>query len=127
MNSYTNADIRRACPGLIDRLSGPLPPENFQSDGCTCSPDSLLPWVLWPACHFHDFHYRGLGVSSQLRTRADRWLYENLVTCRAPRWVAFCYWIHVRAWGFRHYRWRFGCRPNLYERFVLFVRSLVRF
>lgn len=127
MNAYTNADIAKHDPALLGKLVGPQPPDGFVSNGCSCSPDEIGPVVIWPACHFHDYHYRDLGVSSQLRTQADRWLYLNLLECGASKVTALAYWLFVRAWGFRHYEWRAGFRPNAYERLVLFVRSLVRF
>lgn len=37
----------------LNKLVGPNPPKNFESNGCTMSPDGF--WSL--ACHVHDFEY----------------------------------------------------------------------
>jgi hypothetical protein len=96
---------------LRNVLEGPLPPVNFDNDGCTASPDYLPPMVeLWPACWVHDWHYSGRpGVS---RAEADAIFRRNLyalMRAQGVSWVkaaavATVYWTAVRLKGAPHYR-----------------------
>ena len=89
-----------------DRLIGPKPPEDFECDGCSLSPDYIADRAIWPACIIHDYHYRasGLGVS---RWGAD-WIFLRNVyrLLRLGRlnfgvaiYVSLIYWWAVRTKG----------------------------
>lgn len=63
-------------------LVGPEPPEEFEGDGCSASPDILWGVPLHIACRLHDWHYDPeSGVS---RFMADFFFQRNLFRlCRA--------------------------------------------
>lgn len=108
-------------------LQGPIPPDWYRlqgsSNGCSFSPDqwdspALLggrprTYKLWPACFFHDWHYRSgvLGRSGEGRRQADLFLRANIrgmvVAQRGPadlaEEVADLYWGRVRLWASAHY------------------------
>ena len=91
-----------------DKLEGELPPEDFVSNGCSCSPDILFGIDIRPACHVHDFHYSWqmnwpLGRNEKARYMADHWLLNNLVHCGLPKWIARIYWYRVRLFGHRSF------------------------
>jgi hypothetical protein len=51
--------------GMLNKLVGPNPPKDFESNGCTLSPDGF--WFI--ACHVHDFEYKLAGeLMAEART-----------------------------------------------------------
>lgn len=106
------------------QLEGPRPPEGFDCDGCSWSPDWLKAtgYILWPACVIHDYHYREAHAAPQPRAtlvsawpdraRADAILYRNLLTMLRVQGanrafaeaVAWAYWGRVRVWGAGSYK-----------------------
>ncbi len=121
------------------QLRGPKPPDGFECDGCTFSPDRLVSisgrtYKLWPACVIHDHHYRtealrhgsvveaGGRVTGTARGRkyADDTFYWNLRKLVAAQGggkfeqarLAWLYWGRVRVWGARHFQhWDEGAKP----------------
>lgn len=101
-----------------DPLEGAKPPEYFESNGCSYSPDWLRGYLLWPACHLHDWAY-DCGGDWAARRQADAELYRNLLALLleqgASRWlayrVAWVYWGRVRLWGARPFTWADGAKP----------------
>ena len=117
-----------------EALEGPAPPETFECDGCSRSPDFYRTWTLksyklWPACIIHDFHYRTgcLGGNWKARWEADRIFRQNMVTLLRmqgagavrQRTLSWLYWGRVRIWGASSYRgWADGEEPlNRLQRF----------
>ena len=95
-------DVPRYCFREVwDALIGPKPPEGWETDGCSFSPDYIANRHVWPACVIHDFHYSGAGVS---RWRADWIFFRNLyrllrgggLAFYASFAVALVYWWAVR-------------------------------
>jgi hypothetical protein len=99
-----------------------LVPPNFESNGCSLSPDSIRGWIgrysLWAACHIHDWRYR-VGKTWRERLRADAELRRNVVlllraqgcTRRAAQTIGWIYWVAVRRFGAPH----FGLARYLHE------------
>lgn len=105
----TNSQLPRY---VMCHMEGPHPPDDFVSNGCTLSPDSISGADLRPACHVHDFGYmRGGGESWRLEI--DRRFYRNLIRCGAPRWLAGIYFRRVRWHGRRLWLyWEPSDRPR---------------
>lgn len=113
---------RRVLAWFWLRLWGPRPPEGYECDGCSLSPDYFGRWKLWPACVIHDYHYREgvLGGNWHGRRTADRILRVNLerlvLDQGGARWLArlvgAAYYGRVRVWGKKSYRhWEDGEEP----------------
>ena len=104
--------------GIAPLMVGPVPPADFVSNGCTCSPDYVLGADLRPACHWHDYHY-AIGTDEPTRRDADYNFYGNLRRCGAGRWLAFRYFAAVRLFGGRAFtyakppEWTWGDRWRL--------------
>lgn len=80
---------------LSIELVGPIPPPEFVSNGCTCSPDKIFGTDVTEACRYHDYAYR-IGTPRWL---ADYCFYGNLRILGCPRHIAFLYWASVRVFG----------------------------
>jgi hypothetical protein len=113
---------------FVQVSEGPLPPPEFDDDGCTSAPDYMLGTgeAIWPACCAHDYHYSGQhGDPSLSRETADDWFEANIYTCiryqqaqRETGWrvltrpanairarlYALVYTRAVRRFGGRHFR-----------------------
>jgi len=104
--------VSRAFPRASwDKLIGPKPPEGFESNGCTCSPDYLADRPVWPACVIHDWHYATGKVS---RWTADWRFFRNLyrllriggLIFGAAFVLGLTYWWAVRTKGRAYWRVR---------------------
>ena len=103
---------------LFCLMEGPIPPPEFESDGCSCSPDHIGGVNLRPACHFHDFSYE-IGGTRENRLQADDVLFRNLIVCGLSKWKANLYYRRVRFWGVKHFNWQ-EHPPSFWERVLLF-------
>ncbi len=104
---------------LIEKMQGPIPREDFVSNGCTCSPDIIGSIDLRPACLYHDFGY-SLPGDERLRHIVDREFYRNLRTCGLSPITAFVYFWWVRVSGHRFYTYRSDLvRPDVWDRLRL--------
>lgn len=69
---------------FVQNTEGPVPPPEFNDNGCTSSPDFMLGTgeALWPPCRAHDYRYSGEhGDPDLTRAMADEWFYDDIVTC----------------------------------------------
>jgi len=115
--------------GLWLAMEGPRPPEGYECDGCSHSPDGWWSWVthvlytLVVACTIHDYHYseeKPLGADWRARMEADAILRRNLRTVILMQggtrweaeWIAWLYWGQVRILG--DGAWRKG--PSRWDR-----------
>lgn len=116
--SYVKKDLRE---DLWNKMIGPVPEDNFESDGCTNSPDAFGGVDLRTACHFHDYHY-SLGKTEKDRKRADRLLHANLRSCDLSKFKAGIYYRRVRLWGNQFFNYAEGEAPKnkLFYRCKLF-------
>jgi len=122
---YTNADLDWL-PSFA-KLVGPIPPDDFQSNGATDAPDILLGADTRPADHFHDFAYseecRALGRRDEAaRYKADQFYKINLATCGFAWLLApfrFVYYFRLRLWGHFAFTYDPGCEPRRTVRFWL--------
>jgi hypothetical protein len=96
-------------------LEGPIPPDHFVDDGCTCAPDQTLVGKRWirPACRIHDFHYSGLhGCEEMTREKADAIFRRNIYKILRHQHInpikayfySFIYWRAVVKLGRRFYK-----------------------
>jgi hypothetical protein len=98
-------------PALRALLEGPLPPHDFENNGCTASPDYWLGYALWIACWVHDWHYSG-AVPAMTRALADAIFRRNMYSilraqgCGVVRSyrISLKYWAAVRLFGGRAYK-----------------------
>ena len=109
-------------PELVERMVGPVPPEDFDGNGCSCSPDWIGPIDLRTACHWHDHAY-SVGGSEDDRLLADRRFYDNLRACGLGRFLSWIYFNRVRLWGVRHFRYFAGEKPEGFRARVGLVLS----
>ena len=110
---YTNSNLPK---DILVRLVGPHPPDDFVSNGCSVSMDRCFAVLLTPACHLHDYHY-SLGGGKRERFAADSKLYRNLRRCDLGKLMATIYWMEVRLWGHRHFRWTSEPKPRFLRAF----------
>ena len=110
-------------PELVEKMVGPVPPEDFDSDGATCAPDYIGGVNCLPAALFHDFAYQQGGGKEDLEL-ADYRLYQNLRSCGLSRWWAGVYFRRVRLLGGRFFRWHAG--ETDYSWLWLFISRYVR-
>lgn len=90
---------------LITVMVGPVPPEDFCSDGCTGILDTILMVDRRSACHWHDWSYT-LGGCKADRLKADRRFYRNCRACGVWWVMAVVIYLGVRLFGGRHFAWR---------------------
>lgn len=115
---------------IYQELEGPIPPLDFESNGCSCSPDYWRQYDIWPACHIHDWHYAEpvLGAQWASRREADAILRKNLRICLHKQnanqfltwFLPYMYWGRVRIWGAAHWKnWTDGEKPaSFLQRFI---------
>ena len=95
---------------LYEALEGPYPLLEFESNGCSFSPDWWRHYAIWPACHIHDYHYSDaapLGGKWASRREADRILRKNIKILLKQQganrflrwWLPHTYWRSVRIHG----------------------------
>ena len=110
MKFKVSGEVRHFPEKYYKQLEGPIPPEDFESNGCSFSPDYIRDYQIWPACHRHDYHYSPANPLTGTwagRREADVFLRRNLENClklqgagRFTRWrVGYVYWGRVRIWG----------------------------
>jgi hypothetical protein len=101
-------------------------PRDFQSNGCSFSPDYIKHYDLWPACHIHDYDYSIPGRWAD-RREADLRFRGNLTLLLEIQYssvfvrvfLPYIYWWSVRIWGPKAYIWSEGEKPlNFWQRFV---------
>lgn len=91
-------------------MAGERPAEDFESDGCSASPDIVGGADLRPACHWHDWGYRQGGCESK-RREIDLLFFRNLKRCGATWWLANLYYFRVCFFGHKHFLHR-GRKPS---------------
>lgn len=89
---------------LVEKMEGPEPPDDFISNGCSCSPDYIGGVDIRPACHFHDFAYERGGCKKD-RALADYEFYRNLRKCDLSKVFAWPYFRYVRLFGVSAFNW----------------------
>lgn len=90
---------------LVEKMEGPRPPEEFESDGCTGVWDYLIAVDCRPACFWHDHRY-GVGGCKRKRLEADLAFYRNLRACDLGKPLATVRYLGVRLFGWRHFAWK---------------------
>ncbi len=103
---------------LFCLMEGAIPPIEFESNGCSCSPDHIGGVDLRPACHFHDYAY-SIGGTRNDRLQADDIFFRNLMRSGLSRLKANFYYRRVRFWGVQYFNWQ-EQSPSLWERLLLF-------
>ena len=96
---FTNADL--AFLPYFELMAGDKPPDDFESNGSSYSPDVVCGIDIRPAAHFHDYHYSGQlpGTHDEAaRYQADQLFRLNLRTC-GLRLLAWVYYSRVRLWA----------------------------
>ena len=131
-NQFTNSDLPAE---LLDKMRGPKPPDDFKSNGCTCSPDSIGGVDLRPACHFHDYHYslpkghkdRDEDDNEAWRAKTDFRFFRNLRKCDLSRRRANTYFRFVRCFGFLFYNYQGEGPGSLGVVVRTVLRAVIRF
>ncbi len=109
---FTNADL--AFLPYFELMAGDKPPDDFESDGSSYSPDVVCGIDIRPAAHFHDFHYSGQHPGTHdeaARYQADQLFRLNLRTC-GLRLLAWVYYSRVRLWGHFAYQYSADAQPK---------------
>ncbi len=120
----------RECPAdLWANLLGPTPPNDFECNGCTDSPDFWKGIPTWIACRRHDWHYNHRCLPRVPQVLADLYLRLNLWRVaryyEAPWWratyVCTVYWTAVRIAGSMAYEGAQGKVRRAIEKHVIRV------
>jgi len=141
-----NADLPR---DLIRKMRGPTPPDDYVSNGCTCSPDFVLGNDVRAACHWHDWAYASLQRKVQAkhprlvtmddytakteaieydRMEADAAFYHNLRQCECGWFWAMRYFRTVRFTGMDYFTYRpLAMRPQGWRRVYAKANAVLSF
>lgn len=92
-------------PEVCNRMEGPKPPDDFESDGVSVVIDELLGIDTRPAGHWHDWAY-AVGGTKADRKLADQRLYRNFRHCDLGKFLSQIRYLAVRLFGWRYFRWR---------------------
>ncbi len=116
--NFQNADLD-FLPAFA-KMVGPKPPDWFESNGCSRSPDVLFGVDLRPAAHWHDWGYSLASVdvtdprprTEQTRYERDQEFLANIKTCGLRRPFRAAYYYRLRLWGHFAYEYTPGFEPN---------------
>ena len=125
MKFKVSGEIRHYPKRLYNKLEGLKPPEGFECNGCSCSPDYWRGKPIWVGCVLHDYAYV-LGNTWADRYDADKNFYYNLKKILIEKGIsnieatsaAWLYWGRVRLWGAQHFNFSDKEEPlSFWQRF----------
>ena len=112
--TFKNSDLPQDL--LRQMIDAEKVPPLCESDGVPCACERFLAISLTCAAHVHDWHYHEGGGKAE-RFQADRIFYRNLRRSDLGKVLATIYWMEVRLWGHRHFRWTSEPKPRFLRAF----------